>query len=59
MTRDRIYFPVHNGFGFKIAGIGIYFSLDSSPNHIIRFMTVGLSIKFSLLVKSIIPNKES
>jgi hypothetical protein len=31
----------------------------SEPSHIIRFITVGLSIKLSLLVKSIMPNNES
>ena len=59
MTKDKIYFPVHKGFGLRIAGMGICFSCMSEPSHIIRFITVGLSIKLSLLVKSIMPNNES
>jgi hypothetical protein len=58
MTKDRSYLPVHSGFGFKIAGVGSYFWFES-PSHIIRFITVNLSTKLSLLVKSIIPRSES
>jgi hypothetical protein len=58
MTKESNCFPVQRGFGFRIAGEGSAYSFEL-PNHIIRFITVYLSTKFSLLVKSIMPNKES
>ena len=56
MTKDIIYFPVQYGLGFSTAGIG---RVLSEPIHIMRFITVCLSIKVSFLVNNIIPSRES
>ena len=57
IIKEIIYFPVHKGTGFMIAGIGI--SPSQSSIHIIRFITYSLVKNKSLKVKSEIPSNES
>lgn len=57
MINDNIYLPVHNGFGFIIAGYG------NSPFQFSKCINKSykcfLSKKISFKVKSIIPSNES
>lgn len=56
MIKEKIYFPVQRGLGFKMAGVG---NFSSYPTHIIKFITSSFSIKVSLRVKSMTPRRAS
>ncbi|WVZ10558.1 hypothetical protein V8G54_015088 [Vigna mungo] len=57
MMRLKTCFPVHNGSGFNIAGVGTFPS--KSSHHINMFMKTSFGIKVSLLVIFLHPKSES
>jgi len=67
MIKLMICFPVHRGYGLRIAGIGNYPYRSSLPEvfpdwlsiHMTKFMTYYLVKKVSLMVKRYTPSKAS